>query len=198
MAKDCLFGNFGISPVMTRDRFDKISQYFHANDRVQCPGKKPVDKLYLVRPILDTVLNQIQDNYIPYRDVSVDEAMIAYRGRLSFRQYLPAKLAKYGIKVWEACDARNGFCFDFNFYLGRPTGIEAWESALGKKTVLKLTEKLRDKHYYVYLTIILHQLNYWRSFYKEKLTVVELLEIEIAKSKVNDFQCELSDSFYNH
>ena len=31
-----------------------------------------------------------------------------------------------------------------------------------------------------------------------KLTIVELLEMEIAKSKVNDFQCELSESFYDH
>ena len=102
----------------------------------------PRESLYLVRPILDTVLNQIQDNYIPYRDVSVDEAMIAYRGRLSFRQYIPAKPTKYGINVWEACDARNGFCFDFYVYLDRLMGMEAQESALGKKTVLKLTEKL--------------------------------------------------------
>ena len=50
-------------------------------------------------------------------DVSVDEAMIAYQGRLSFRQYLPAKPIKYGIKVWEACDTRNGFCFDLMFIL---------------------------------------------------------------------------------
>ena len=101
---------------MTRDRFDKISQYFHPNDRSQMPFHaqgKPVDKLYLVRPILDIVLNQIQDNYIPYSDVSVDEA---YRGRLSFRQYLAAKPTRYG----KACDARNGFCFDFDVYLVRP------------------------------------------------------------------------------
>ena len=155
-AKDRLFGNFGISHVMTRDRFDKISQYFHANDQSQMSFNaqgKPMDKLYLVRPILDIILNQIQDNYIPYRDVSVDEAMIAYRGHLSFRQYLPAKPTKHGIKVWEACDMRNSFCFDFDVYLGHPMGpggMEAQESALGKKTVLKLTEKLRDKHYYVY------------------------------------------------
>ena len=101
-AKDRLFGNFGISHVMTRDRFDKISQYFRANDQSQMlfiAQGKPVDKLYLVRPILDTVLNKIQDNYIPYRDVSVNEAMIAYRGRLSFRQYLPAKPTKSWLTV---------------------------------------------------------------------------------------------------
>ena len=32
-AKDNFFGNFGICTVMMRDRFDKVSQYFHTNDR---------------------------------------------------------------------------------------------------------------------------------------------------------------------
>ena len=130
-------------------------------------------------------------------DVLVDEAMIAYQGRLSFRQYIPAKPTKYGIKVWEACDARNGFCYDFNVYLGRPMGMEARESPLGKKTVLKLTEKLRDKHYHVYFDNYFTSVELLKEFYKEKLTVVEPLEIKIAKSKVNDFQCELSESFYD-
>ena len=115
--------------------------------------RKPVDKLYLVRPVLDVILRQIEDNYVPYQDLSVDEAMIAFRGRLSFRQYLPAKPTKYGVKVWEICDARNGYCFDFDVYLGRPTGpggAEAREVQLGQWTVLKLTEKLRDKNYHVY------------------------------------------------
>ena len=155
-AKDIFFGNFGICTVMTRDRFDKISQYFHTNDRSSIPLNargKPIDKLYLVRRVLDIIQNQIQNNYIPYQNVSVDEAMIAFRGRLSFRQYLPAKPTKYGIKVWEVCDSRNGYCFDFDVYLGRPTGPggnETREVELGKKTVLKLTEKLRNKNYHVY------------------------------------------------
>ena len=50
-AKDHLFGNFGISHVMMQDRFDKISQYSHANYQSQMPFNaqgKPVDKLYLL------------------------------------------------------------------------------------------------------------------------------------------------------
>ena len=51
-AKDKFFGNFGICTVMTRDQFDKISQYFHTNNRSSIPLNargKPIDKLYLVR-----------------------------------------------------------------------------------------------------------------------------------------------------
>ena len=51
---------------MPRHWFDKISQYFHANNRGVMSinaQRKPVDKLYLVRPVLGAILRQIEDNY---------------------------------------------------------------------------------------------------------------------------------------
>ena len=38
-----------------------------------------MDKLNLVRPVLDVTLRHIEDNYVPYQDLSIDEAMIAFR-----------------------------------------------------------------------------------------------------------------------
>ena len=38
--------------------------------------------------------------------MSINEGMIAYQGRLSFRQFVPAKLTKYGVKVWMAADEK--------------------------------------------------------------------------------------------
>ena len=38
--------------------------------------------------------------------MSINEGMIAYKGRVSFRQFMPAKLTKYGIKVWMAADEK--------------------------------------------------------------------------------------------
>ena len=121
-ARDNLLGNFGICTVMTRDQFDKISQYFHNNDRISIPLNargKEIDKLYLIRCVLDIGQNQIQNNYIPCQNVSVDEAMIAFRGHLRLRQYLPAKPTKL---VHEVCDSHNGYSFNFDVYLGCPTG----------------------------------------------------------------------------
>ena len=71
--------------------------------------------------------------------------MIAFHGRLSFRQYLPAKTTKYHIKVWEVCDSHNDHCFDLRSNLGRPSsqgGNETREVELGKKTVLEQMETL--------------------------------------------------------
>ena len=155
-AKDFLFGSFRIATIMPRDRFYKILQYFHENDlsvMLLNAQRKPVDKLYLVRPVLDVILRQIEVTYVSYQDLSIDEAMIAFRECLRFRQYLPAKPTKYSVKVWEACNTRNGYCFDSNVHLGLPSspgGAEAREVRLGQQTVLKLTEKLRDKNYHVY------------------------------------------------
>ena len=67
---------------------------------VQCQRKthKNFDKLYLIRPLLSRVNNLCLKNYSPHREFSIDEAMVKFRGRLGFRQYMPAKPTKYGIK----------------------------------------------------------------------------------------------------
>ncbi|XP_065062200.1 piggyBac transposable element-derived protein 4-like [Rhopilema esculentum] len=105
-SEDKFFGNFGISEVMPRLRFEKLSQYFHANDRAGYNRQDPNrDKLYLIRPILDLVLAACLNSYHPHRDVAVDKAMIKFRGSLGFRQYMPAKPIKYGIKVWARADS---------------------------------------------------------------------------------------------
>jgi hypothetical protein len=45
--------------------------------------------------------------------------MIAFRGRLGFRQYLPTKPTKYGIKVKIRADSENGYYNEFEIYTGK-------------------------------------------------------------------------------
>lgn len=61
-------------------------QYFHVNDwSTMIPRGLPGhDKLYLVRPVLDAVLEKCVSNYNPHINSSVDEAMVAFHGRLGF------------------------------------------------------------------------------------------------------------------
>ena len=44
--------------------------------------------------------------------------MIGYTGSLSFKQYMPMKPTKWGIKTWEICDSSNGYCLNFDVYTG--------------------------------------------------------------------------------
>ena len=72
---------------MPRYRFDKICQYFHSNDRTSNPprGQQCHGCLHRVRPIVDIINTKCVEQYKPHQNTSVDETMIAFRGRLRFR-----------------------------------------------------------------------------------------------------------------
>lgn len=120
-SSDWLFGKLFMPNIMKRDRFDKLMQYFHVNDcsNMVPRGSPGHDKLYPIRPILDGVLKTCLANYNPHRNSSVDETMVAFRGRLGFRQYMPAKPIKYGINVWMRADPYNGYVNEYQIYTGR-------------------------------------------------------------------------------
>ena len=47
--------------------------------------------------------------YTPEQDISFDEATCPWKGRLRFRVYNPAKPDQFGIKLYEACEAKSGY-----------------------------------------------------------------------------------------
>ena len=51
--------------------------------------------------------------------VTVDEQLIPFRGRCSFKQYMPEKPEKYGMKLLLMCDCLTGYTFNGKPYLGR-------------------------------------------------------------------------------
>ena len=47
----------------------------------------------------------MRDAYTPGPHMTVDEQLVCFRGRCPFRQYIPSKPGKYGIKVGAICEA---------------------------------------------------------------------------------------------
>ena len=97
------------------------------------------DPLYKLRPLIDHCQQNFRDQYIPGCDMSVDEGMIKYKGRLYFRQYMPKKPIKYGIKVWMAADSRTGYVCNYDIYLGKSLNDAKVEDGLATSVVLKLS-----------------------------------------------------------
>lgn len=58
--------------------------------------------------------------YNPGPEVTVDERLVPFRGRCPFKQYMPSKPGKYGIKIWAACDARSSYAWNMQVYTGKP------------------------------------------------------------------------------
>ena len=68
---------------------------------------------------------------IPYKDICIDESLILWKGRLAFKQYIPTKRHRFGIKVFVVCDYQTGVVLDFIVYTGSSTGLRS-RSKLGK------------------------------------------------------------------
>ena len=79
-------------------------------------------KLGKVRPIIDAVREQFLRAYDPHQQSSIDEAMIAFKGRSTLKQYVPKKPIKRGFKAWVRADAVTGYVCDFNIYTGKTEG----------------------------------------------------------------------------
>ena len=88
-----------VKNVMPRNRLDKLNQYI----------TQIMIKLFKVRPLLDAITKQFREVYNTAQNLSIDEAMIAFKGRLSIKQYMPQKPIKRGIKVWCCASSENGF-----------------------------------------------------------------------------------------
>ena len=149
---DEFFGNQGIKKTMTKNRFEEISKYLHFSDSTNEParGAANYDRLYKVRSVLDYVRDKCEGNFKPTKNISVDEGMVAFRGRLSFRQYMPAKPTKYGIKVWMAADSSNGYVLNFDVYLGKEADQRPRIHGLGYDVVTKMVRPFMNKNHHVY------------------------------------------------
>ena len=100
--------------VMPRNRFRQIWRYWHFNDNEKCQ-----DRLDKIKPITDHFQHKFRAVYKPTKELSLDEAVIPWRGRLCFRTYNPDKIVKYGILVRMLCEARSGYICNFDIYCAR-------------------------------------------------------------------------------
>ena len=71
------------------------------------------DRLWKLRWFLDFLAARFQALYQVDGFVTVDESMVKFKGRLVFRQYLPLKPIKWGVKVWVMAESSTGYCSNF-------------------------------------------------------------------------------------
>ncbi|KAE9522784.1 hypothetical protein AGLY_016825 [Aphis glycines] len=100
------------------------------------------DRLYKIEPLMDMIFQKTQNLYTPGDTLVVDESMIAFRGRLLFRQYNPSKSHKYGIKMYKLCTPE-GFTWASSIYCG--TGPTLGTLDKPGTVVVNLADSLLDE-----------------------------------------------------
>ncbi|KAJ8001201.1 hypothetical protein DPEC_G00190420 [Dallia pectoralis] len=124
--------------------FYAYSSLLRFDDRETRPARRVVDKLAAVRELWDEWSVRLPSLYNPRPDVTVDEQLVPFRGRCPFRQYMPSKPARYGIKAWVCCDAWSSYAWKMQVYTGKTR--DGPERYLGARVVFGLTEGLPRDH----------------------------------------------------
>jgi len=86
--------------AMSRDRFLLILRCLHFAENPPTGDPKLDDPLYKIIPLFDLFYNRMKQVYYPTKELSLDESMLLWRGRLYFRQYIQNKKHKFGIKFY--------------------------------------------------------------------------------------------------
>ena len=105
------------SKIMKRDRFYLILKFLHFNNNEIVDPENP-DWLQKVRPLIELLRERFRKVYSPGNNLSVDESLVLYKGRLKFKQYIKTKRARFGIKLYELCTS-SGKLLDFLVYCGQ-------------------------------------------------------------------------------
>ena len=58
---------------------------------------------------MDYLSKQCRTSFIPGQNLSVDEAMIKYKGRSQIKQCMPKKPIKRGFKIWMLANFDSGY-----------------------------------------------------------------------------------------
>lgn len=57
--------------------------------------------------------------FSPGASVTVDENLLAFRGRVCFLMFMPNKPAKFGLKIWCLVDVITKYLYNVAIYLGK-------------------------------------------------------------------------------
>jgi hypothetical protein len=142
-AVESLWGSNGrhIFPkTMAVTRFKNLCSLLRFDDKETRNNRQRRDKFAPIRSLFETATKQLPKYFKPGECVTIDESLIPFRGRCSFRQYMPMKPAKYGLKFFVAACSESRYIWGVLPYTGKD-GKEVTKN-LASTVVLKLTENL--------------------------------------------------------
>ncbi len=127
--------------TMSQKSFKSFSRVFCFYKKDKMHSQQKSDKLAPVRNIWDKWVQRLPLLYNPGPNVTVDECLVRFRGRCPFKQYMPSKPGKYGIKIWAACDARSSYAWNMQIYTGKAADGKI-EKNQEMRVVLDMTDGL--------------------------------------------------------
>ncbi|XP_064876538.1 piggyBac transposable element-derived protein 4-like [Oncorhynchus nerka] len=121
---DPMFATPFFASLFSQDRFLVLLRCLHFVNNATAILSDP---LYKIRNVLISLTSAFGRVFVPYKDLCIDESLMLWKGRLAFRQYIPSKRHRFGVKFFVMCDVKTGFVQDIIVYTGSTTDIKHYE-----------------------------------------------------------------------
>jgi hypothetical protein len=133
--------------TMSRNRYEQILRALHFS---HADVSETGSRLSKLGNLLPDLLRNFENCIHVGEYICVDESLMLYKGRLSFRQYMPLKRARFGVKCFVLVDCDTKFLVKLIVYLGKGTGAEKRlmkDFGLGGSTVLTLLDGFLENNH---------------------------------------------------
>lgn len=142
---DRRFGRPIFRAIMSEDTFQMITRALRFDDVMSRRQMQSTDKFAPIRDLWNRWEGILSMSFNCHENVTIDEQLVSFRGRCSFRQYMPSKPAKYGLKFWLSVDSKTSYVWKIQPYLGKQRNDQP-EKNQGQRIVLDLTEGLKGQN----------------------------------------------------
>ena len=125
---DLFDGEYGrpiFKAIMPRKTFEYMNRVLRFDDAISRRQQSSTDKFAPIREIFDKWSQLLSDFYNPSDCVTIDEQLLGFRGRCKFRQYMPSKFKKYGLKFWKLVCYESCYVCKVQPYLEKQPGTLA-------------------------------------------------------------------------
>ena len=131
--------------VFSRDRFFQIFGMLYVGD----PDSST--RCAKIQPFIDLLCPVFESTYTPSQQIAVDESVISFKGRVSFRQYLKGKPHPWGMKAFVMSDGKTGYLQRVCVYYGKETRLIDNNNPHTTQVVQTLVEPYHNKGYDLYV-----------------------------------------------
>ena len=149
--------------LFRRDRFFQIIGMLYVGD------PDSTNKRGKIQPLLDLLCPLFETSFTPSKQIAIDESVITFKGRVSFRQYLKGKPHPWGIKAFVLSDSKTGYLQRVCVYYGKETQLIDSDHPHTVRVVQTLVEPFHNKGYDLYVD----------RFYSSPLLATELSKVGV-------------------
>ena len=107
------------------------------------------DPLLKVKPLLEDVQVACSSYYVPGQKVSIDERMVASKGRFCMKQFIKDKPVRWGFKFWVLACQHTGYTHKSEIYTGKR--LTKSTKGLGYDVVMNLMDGLFQQGYHLFV-----------------------------------------------